>query len=31
MPKVFFFIGFLMAVTYSIPGTADVMDDLKHS
>ena len=31
MPKVFFFIGFLMAVTYSIPGTADMMDDLKNS
>ena len=29
-PK-FFFIGFLMAVTYSIPGTADMMDYLKHS
>ena len=26
-----FFIGFLMDVTYSIPGTADMMDDLKHS
>ena len=31
MPKVFFFIGFLTAVTYSIPGTADIMDDLKNS
>ena len=31
MPKVFFFISFLMAVTYSIPGTADMMDDVKHS
>ena len=28
-PK-YFFIGLLMAVTYSIPGTSDMMDDLKH-